>query len=718
MARLIQEFDVGKDFTEGEFNHWREQLTWWISTSMTNVEDPLGHANKVLDAATKGTKLNGEAWPQISNDFFKRVNQLAGFDLKKGVGKKKNPAGRPKTTRNKRTFSQITAEQVPPIPITEVDRRQDAYIENLVAKYPHLDSPVYAPKVTELAELIIKSGMMSLDFMAATGKTLELLTKVRAEMQKQIDAIMNFLEISPKMLLTKQKEAQNSDVGSLIASMEEFGDWWQDFERIDALRELLQKYHQLNALRPDSTPQLNAWELWHMTRNRPVEFTCRCLQGDQKVCLEDGTWVPIKKIVQNSSSERVISLDPLTGKFEARPILSWYTSRTDKVKWFKVSYEGARGRKNNKTESVIVSNDHKIYTRTGLCRADQLTTENEIVVRAPAPNEQQYQVLVGTLLGDASIRSGFCFKHSAKQKEWFDLKVASFKGLRGVVQSFPERNTSKAGFSFRTLQYPFVRKLRNEWYPNGKKVIPEFLDLTPMVLATWYMDDGSLVNKQTVRIATHSFKQDNLVLILEQLLRRYAITAQFNSAGQGCNTKVLAITNKTSNKQVTHDSAGRFFNLISAYIPESMQYKLPEQFRGNYDASLWQLGSANEYSYCKAVVEPCEVDDRRMYCFEVEANHNFVTSANIVVENCGESYTLLGGFTPEEIEQALVQAQAVYGFGLEGIEGVDFVDDGVVREGATLGNITVTEEDIMPAEMEDLDAEEDATSTSSDGAST
>ena len=78
------------------------------------------------------------------------------------------------------------------------------------------------------------------------------------------------------MLLTKQREAQNSDVGSLVAEMEGYGDVWQEFERVDALRELIQKYKQLQALRPDGTPQLNDWELWHMTRNRPVQFTCRC----------------------------------------------------------------------------------------------------------------------------------------------------------------------------------------------------------------------------------------------------------------------------------------------------------------------------------------------------------------------------------------------------------------------------------------------------------
>jgi hypothetical protein len=35
---------------------------------------------------------------------------------------------------------------------------------------------------------------------------------------------------------------------------------------------------------------------------------------------------------------------------------------------------------------------------------------------------------------------------------------------------------------------------------------------------------------------------------------------------------------------------------------------------------------------------------------------------------CGEEYELLDGFTPDEIEEALVQAYKIYGFGLASID--------------------------------------------------
>jgi hypothetical protein len=279
MTRLVKEFVVGKDFTEEEFNKWRKQLQWWVSETMPNVDDPIAHVNKILNSAMRGLKLNGEAWPLITNDFFSRVKQLGAFDLRTGTGTKKNKKGRPAATNRqyrKGSVVQINAEQVPDVDLKDIIEDQQRYKESLVTKYPHLDNPVYEPKVDELAELVIKSGLLSKDFLLSNGKKLESITKVRAEMQKQINEIMNFLEISPKLLLTKQKDAQQADVGSLIAKLENFGEHWQDFERIDALRELLQKYKQLNSLRPDGTPQLNDWELWHQTRNRPVHFKCRC----------------------------------------------------------------------------------------------------------------------------------------------------------------------------------------------------------------------------------------------------------------------------------------------------------------------------------------------------------------------------------------------------------------------------------------------------------
>lgn len=274
MVRSIRRFHVGKDFSEEDLLKWQEQLAWWIKETSVNVDDPVARAKRVLIAAMNGTKINGEPWLNVNDNFYSRVRQLAGFDLERGVGVRRGRTKLQAVTKSSGT--KTTVEDFPPVNIRDVMAMQDKYKKELLAKYPHLENPVYAPKVDELAETVVKGRMLSNDFLVSDHKTLERLSKIRESLNKQVSDLMDFLEISPKLLITKQRETDKGDVGSLVAELESYGEIWQDYERLDALRELLQKFHQLNSRRPDGTPQLNDWELWHMTRNRPVRFTCQC----------------------------------------------------------------------------------------------------------------------------------------------------------------------------------------------------------------------------------------------------------------------------------------------------------------------------------------------------------------------------------------------------------------------------------------------------------
>lgn len=270
---VLRRFAVGKDFTEADFHKWIDQLIWWIGDRFPRIKDPREHAEKIMKAALNGTKLDGTEWLGISSDFFSRVVQLSGFDVKRGVGVRD-----PKTAKHRSIVTRASGEktEIPPVDIQQGMQLRADYIKDLLHKYPHLDSPVYKPKVEELAETIVKSRMISVDFILSRGKELELLSKIRESLHKQISELMKFLEIAPEQRVRKQLDAKNSDVGSLIAKMESYGEVWEEYEKLDALRELLQKYRMLKSSRPDGTPQLNDWELWHMTRNRPVKFTCRC----------------------------------------------------------------------------------------------------------------------------------------------------------------------------------------------------------------------------------------------------------------------------------------------------------------------------------------------------------------------------------------------------------------------------------------------------------
>lgn len=271
---ILRRFAVGKDFTEADFHKWIDQLIWWIGDRFPRIRDPREHAEKIMKAALNGTKLDGSEWPGISHDFFSRVVQLSGFDVKRGVGVRDPHNQRKQISKVTKASGEKT--EIPPVDIQQGMQLRADYIKDLLHKYPHLDSPVYKPKVEELAETIVKSRMISVDFILSRGKELELLSKIRESLHNQISQLMKFLEIAPEQRVRKQLDAKNADVGSLIAKMESYGEVWEEYEKLDALRELLQKYRMLKNIRPDGTPQLNDWELWHMTRNRPVKFTCKC----------------------------------------------------------------------------------------------------------------------------------------------------------------------------------------------------------------------------------------------------------------------------------------------------------------------------------------------------------------------------------------------------------------------------------------------------------
>jgi len=279
-TRQIRRYIVSVDYTEEQIKHWKEQLIWWISREMPKIPNPPEHAEKILIAALNGTKLNGEPWPTVSQSFFIRIKQLAGFDLEKGIGHRSPKSN---TKRNISYIAKVgipgripATEELPPEDVNaDIKRMQQEYINNLTTVYPHLSSAVYTPKVEELAETVIKSRLLSTDFMTAKGATLEKLSKIRESLHKQQGDLMSFLEISPQQLL-KKTVSKDESLGNLIARLDSYGEAWQEYERLDALRELLQKYRMLKNKRPDGTPQLNDWELWHQTRNRPVKFTCSC----------------------------------------------------------------------------------------------------------------------------------------------------------------------------------------------------------------------------------------------------------------------------------------------------------------------------------------------------------------------------------------------------------------------------------------------------------
>lgn len=99
----------------------------------------------------------------------------------------------------------------------------------------------------------------------------------------------------------------------------------------------------------------------------------------------------------------------------------------------------------------------------------------------------------GLLLGDGCIvmtrnKKSCWYGHSDKNKEYLEWLGKSFNNL-GIKCSKITPHTNNT-WSIKTLSYREFIKYRIDWYPDGRKKIPD-IELTPITLFNWYLGDGN-----------------------------------------------------------------------------------------------------------------------------------------------------------------------------------------------------------------------------------
>jgi len=183
-------------------------------------------------------------------------------------------------------------------------------------------------------------------------------------------------------------------------------------------------------------------------------------------------------------------------------------------------------------------------------------------------NQLQRSVLIGTILGDGYIRiipgrkNAFLeVNHTIDQKEYVDWKYKIFKDF---VKSPPKSRRGKGNrtaYRFFTRQHPDITQVMNTFYDNKIKCIPKDFEIDPIVLAVWFMDDGSKCRESDVYINTQQFdivSQNRLI----EALNKYNLEAKLNRDKHYFRIRFL----KSSLK--------KFNQIIKPYIIPEMKYKL------------------------------------------------------------------------------------------------------------------------------------------------
>lgn len=186
--------------------------------------------------------------------------------------------------------------------------------------------------------------------------------------------------------------------------------------------------------------------------------------------------------------------------------------------------------------------------------------------RNPPLTAEQEQFLSGLMLGDGSIV--YPNKNASQNPrlqtrrqvqdleylEWQHSLFEKFYSVGPTPVSQYDRRTDKlySSYHLQSRTCEIFKNWHKTWYPDGKKIIPKDLRLSPLTLLVWFLDDGCIIKKSEsnliLKLATNGFKPED-TLFLAKLLEDFL--GEKISMYRNGNGYILRGSTKTSRKLIS-----------------------------------------------------------------------------------------------------------------------------------------------------------------------
>ena len=153
--------------------------------------------------------------------------------------------------------------------------------------------------------------------------------------------------------------------------------------------------------------------------------------------------------------------------------------------------------------------------------------------------DQCKEIILGSILGDGSLKihkpyrnARFSFRHSVRQRDYFLWKVKSLKEISSK-NCLWEQSDEK--LRYQSLALESLTELYYLIHQNGKfSASRKWLNLlTPLSLAVWWLDDGSLVaNSRKGVFCTDGFSEKEVLRLKSYLAKRWEVRVQIGKMGR------------------------------------------------------------------------------------------------------------------------------------------------------------------------------------------
>lgn len=191
-------------------------------------------------------------------------------------------------------------------------------------------------------------------------------------------------------------------------------------------------------------------------------------------------------------------------------------------------------------------------------------------------NKLQREILAGLMLGDGHLETqnnGKTYRlkveQSANKAEYVQWLYKNFENFVLNKPKIKERERNEVvtkSIGFATLSHGSFRFYAQQFYTDGKKIIPKVIGklLTPIGLAVWFMDDGSIKSKfhKAKILNAQCFTKKEVLMLIQILKNKFGIGAKLREQKDGRQIYILS------------ESMDKFKKIVDKYIIDSMKYKL------------------------------------------------------------------------------------------------------------------------------------------------
>jgi len=193
--------------------------------------------------------------------------------------------------------------------------------------------------------------------------------------------------------------------------------------------------------------------------------------------------------------------------------------------------------------------------------------------------EEQREILIGLILGDGHLETqnrGRTYRLKIEQSIQHEKYVNwLYKNFKEWVLTPPRRkinydkrfSKSTVSLYFNTISHASFRFYAQQFYKNRKKVVPKQICrwLTPLSLAVWFMDDGSVKSNRhrSKIINTQSFTKKEVGLLSVCLEKKFGIKSNLRRQ-KGKDWQIYLLS----------ETVGKFYQLVKTYILPCMRYRL------------------------------------------------------------------------------------------------------------------------------------------------